>query len=150
VQSAFGWSTKEPDSRIDEVTFTYVREETRAYDCVADNGENGVRRISTVVDTTVTREATSRATAVETRTAGKRTTSSITGVWVTLSGTPSRHTTEVPCPAQWTDEDGELGAAGAVYAVTKSQSSGARTTDEQLIAHSGGGRRASSAVIWTD
>jgi hypothetical protein len=149
VQSAFGWSAKETDSRIDEVVFTYIREETREFDCVANNGENGVRRVSTVVDTTVTREATTRSTAVETRTTGKRTASSVTGVWVTLTGTPSRLTTEVPCPSEWTDADGEIGAAGAVYAVAKSQSSGTRTTHEQLIAHSGGGRKASSAVIWT-
>jgi hypothetical protein len=140
IQSAFGWDAKTTDARIDSVTFTYAWERHYTYECQAVTGSGQTRTVHVQEDLSGTLE-TARATAYETRTSKRSTTTTITGVLVTLSGQPD--VDGLTCPQ--------------IDGLTWSVHPGSRTLtgeDETLYAHSTqAGRKGTSttvtAAIWS-
>jgi len=93
VQSAFGWDAKTTDSNFAKVVFSYKKTVETTFDCVNGSGNN-----ATYVSNETTEQATSRITDLETRTGKKGTATTITGAFVTLTGTPTKTGSTPSCP----------------------------------------------------
>ena len=141
VQSAFGWDAKTTDTRIDSVTFTYTWERHYTFECRAVDG-SGKDRTAHVLEGLSGTRSTTRQTAYETRTSKRSTTTTITGVFVTLAGDPE--VDALTCPTMDDGLDWSV-HPGSRTLVGETESLFAHTTQ----AGRKGATTSVSALIWT-